>query len=88
MRNPDIKDEVRAYIVDSFLAESAVPLNDQDDLLALLDSLQLLRMVIDFERRYSLKVATEELTAGNFGSVEKLAAFLGRKQVTPCAASM
>ncbi len=76
----EIEQKVRAYIVESFLAEDDVEqFRDTDDLTTLLDSLQLLRMVVVLESFFSIKVQDSELTVENLGSVEKIAAFLARK---------
>jgi acyl carrier protein len=76
----EIAQRVRAYIVESFLADDdAEQFHDHDDLTTLLDSLQLLRMVVALESSFSIKVQDSELTVENLGSVEKIAAFLARK---------
>jgi acyl carrier protein len=76
----EIEQRVRAYIVESFLADDdAEQFRDTDDLTTLLDSLQLLRMVVALESFFSIKVNDGELTVENLGSVEKIAAFLACK---------
>jgi acyl carrier protein len=76
-----IKDTIREYVTDSFLAEGQTALiQDDDDLMEVLDSLQVLRMVADLENRFSIQVDNSDLTPENFGSVERLAAFIARKQ--------
>jgi acyl carrier protein len=77
----DIKDTIRSYVTDSFLAEGqTATLQDEDDLMEILDSLQILRMVADVEKRFSIQVDNSDLVPENFGSVERLAAFIERKQ--------
>jgi len=72
---------VRDYILRSFLNNGAeADLRNDEDLLTVLDSLQILRMLIDLEVEYSIKVDNSELTPENLGTVEKLAAFIARKQ--------
>lgn len=71
---------VRDYILRSFLSNgSAANLRTDEDLLMVLDSLQILRMLIDLEVEYSIKVDNSELTPENLGTVQKLAAFIERK---------
>jgi len=71
---------VRDYILRSFLNNGAeASLRNDEDLLMVLDSLQILRMLIDLEVEYSIKVDNSELTPENLGTVEKLAAFIERK---------
>ena len=77
----DLKDTIRNYVTDSFLTEGqTATIQDDDDLMEVLDSLQILRMVADVEKRFSIQVDNSDLTPENFGSVEKLAAFIQRKQ--------
>jgi acyl carrier protein len=76
----EIERTVRAYILDAFLAEEdAETFRDDDDLLTLLDSLQLLRMVVALEGRYAFKVQDSDLSPDNLGSVQKVAAFVAHK---------
>jgi acyl carrier protein len=77
----EIEEKVRAYICESFLPEEeAEKLRDEDDLLRVLDSLQLLRMVVQFESTFAIKVHDGDLTPENLGSVKKVAAFVVRKR--------
>ena len=61
------------------LGGEAESLGDDDDLLKMLDSLQILRMLIDMERQFSIHIPNSELMPENLGSVTKLANFIGRK---------
>jgi len=74
-----IVEHVRAHVLDYFPAEAAARFHDDTDLLTLLDSLQVLRMLIALEATYSIKVKDSELSPANLGSVEKVAAFIARK---------
>jgi acyl carrier protein len=47
-----------------------------------LDSLQILRMIIDLETEHAIKVENSELTPENLGTVERLAAFIEKKRQT------
>jgi acyl carrier protein len=76
-----IADSLRGYILSSFLSNGqGTSLRIDDDLLMVLDSLQVLRMLIDLEVEYSIKVDNSELTPENLGTIEKLAAFIARKR--------
>jgi acyl carrier protein len=76
-----IEQAIRAYIVDSFLApDDDASFSSDDDLLAILDSLQILRMLLDLEEQYSIRVENSELTPENLGTVRSLAAFIAHKQ--------
>jgi acyl carrier protein len=75
------KDRIRTYVTNSFLTGGqTATLQDDDDLMEVLDSLQILRMVTDLEGEFSIHVDNGELTPENFGSVDRLAAFIARKQ--------
>ena len=75
----NIEDKVKTHIVESFLsAADAQAFRNDDDLLAILNSLQILRMVIDLERSFSIKIDNSELTAENLGSVEKISALIAQ----------
>jgi len=51
-----------------------------DDLLSILDSLQILRMLLDLEAQYAIKVENSELTPDNLGTISRLANFIARKR--------
>jgi acyl carrier protein len=74
------EETVRDYIVERYLTpEDALAFSNDDDLLTLLDSLQILRMLIDLESQFSIRVANSELAPENLGTVSKVAAFIERK---------
>ena len=86
----DIEETIHNYIQSSFLADgqstgvgsgnSADGLGTNDDLLAILDSLQILRMLLDLEAEYSIKVENSELTPDNLGTISRLASFIAKKR--------
>jgi acyl carrier protein len=79
-----IADSLRDYIASSLLSDGqGTNLHDDDDLLMILDSLQVLRMLLDLEAKYSIKVDNSELTPENLGTIERLAALIARK-VSAC----
>ena len=76
----EIESRIRGYIVESFLSPTqAQAFGDDEDLLKVLDSLQILRLVVHVESSFGTKIADGELTAENLGSVRKLAAFVSAK---------
>jgi acyl carrier protein len=76
----EIAERVRTYIVDSFLEEpQAAALQNSDNLLIVLDSLQLLRLVVQLEPWFGVKVDDSELTQENFGSIDRIADFVARR---------
>jgi acyl carrier protein len=75
-----LENRVRAQIVEMFLTEAqAETLQSDTDLLGVLDSLQILRLVLDLEAQFGVKIADSDLTLENFSSVARIAAFIGRK---------
>lgn len=79
MKTASVEDQVRSYIVESFLPQGEA-LQDDDDLLTVLNSLQVLRMVIDLESTFGIAIDNSDLTPENIGSVENLAAFIAGKR--------
>lgn len=78
----EIEGKVRAFILESFLGEkAAATFGNDDDLLTVLDSLQILRMVITFEGVFGIRIEDGELTAENLGSVRRVAALVARKRL-------
>ena len=76
----EIAERVRSYIADSFLEEpQAAALQNGDNLLNVLDSLQLLRLVVQLEPWFGVQVDDRELTPENFGSIDKIADFVARR---------
>jgi acyl carrier protein len=79
----DVRDELRAFIVDNFLyMHPDVELADHDDLLArgLIDSLGFVELVEEVQTRYGLDVADVDITEENFGSIDAIVAYVGRKR--------
>jgi acyl carrier protein len=74
-------DHIHAYIREAFLTpEDTLVLGADDDLLELLDSLQVLRMITDLEAKYGIKFQNSEMTPENLGSISKLASFVESKR--------
>lgn len=78
--NP-IEQSIRRSIA-GYLDDGAAPatVDNDTDLLTLLDSLQILRTLLDLEAEYSIKVENSELTPENLGTIGRLAELIDRKQ--------
>jgi acyl carrier protein len=77
----EIEDKVRTFILHSLLPESAAQtFGKDDDLLKVLESLQILRMVITFEGLFGIQIEDRDLSPENLGSVRKVAALIARKR--------
>ncbi|TPV95918.1 MAG: hypothetical protein B7733_07445 [Myxococcales bacterium FL481] len=77
--NPATK--IHDFILGSFRAEGQdVSITGSDDLLDLLDSLQLLRLIMELEAYYTIKVDNGDLTPENVGTIDKLAAYIDTRR--------
>jgi acyl carrier protein len=75
----EIEDRVGTFVVGSFLADGTAAPGRDDDLFAILDSLQVLRTVVWIEEQFGVKVTDGDLTAENLGTVARVAAFIGSR---------
>jgi acyl carrier protein len=78
-----IKDEVRAYVVDSFLMrKKAERLQDDTSFLAqgILDSTGVVELVSFLEETYGIQVADEEMVPENLDSLSAIEAYVQRKR--------
>lgn len=78
-----VKQAIRAYLVDTFLfGEGGDDLADDASLLeaGIIDSTGVLEVVAMLEGQYGIGVDDEELVPENFDSVERLVAFVQKKQ--------
>jgi acyl carrier protein len=72
---------LRDYINNSLsTSEETLSLADDDDLLEVLDSMQILRLVMELEGKYAIKFDNGELTPDNLGSIRKLTEFVNSKR--------
>jgi acyl carrier protein len=76
-----IREWIQKYVADCVLAAglTSTP-RDDDDLLQVLDSLQVLRMMLELEKEFSICVDNADFSPENIGSIERLAAYVARKQ--------
>jgi acyl carrier protein len=80
MMTTEIEERVRQFVLASFLSDTAPEaFRNDDDLFLLLDSLQILRLVVHVESTFGIKVEQPELSADNLSSVQRIAAFVCRK---------
>lgn len=78
----DIRQELREFVVKSFLFGQDQQLSDDASFLeaGIVDSTGVLELVAHLEGRYGIKVADEELIPDNLDSIEALARFIERKR--------
>jgi len=81
MDHTTIQQKIRDYLVASYVpGDEGQGLQNDDDLLLVLNSLQLLRMVIDVEGMFEVSIDNSEMTPENLGTIENIATFVQRKQ--------
>jgi acyl carrier protein len=79
----DVRLAIRNYIEDNLLyMHPDLEVQDSDDLLSLgvIDSLGFVELVEEVQSRYGIDVQDVEITEDNFGSVDAIVAFIGRKR--------
>jgi acyl carrier protein len=79
----DVTTEIRAYIVERFLfGQQSDRLTNSASFMEqqLVDSTGILEVVMFLESRYGIKVADDELIPENLDSIDRIAAFVRRKQ--------
>jgi len=78
-----LRQELRAYVDEAFLyLHPDVELADDDQFLELgvIDSLGFVELVEEVQSRYGIAVDALEITEENFGSIDALVAFVGRRR--------
>jgi acyl carrier protein len=78
-----MQQQIRSFILTSFLfTDDESRLKNQDSLLeqGIMDSTGVLELVGFLESQFGIKVADEELVPDNLDSVDRIVAFVGRKQ--------
>ena len=82
MNETEVRRQLRAFIEDNFLyLHPGLELGDGDDLLArgVLDSLGFVELVEEVQASYGIVVDDVEITEENFGSIDAIVGFIGRK---------
>lgn len=77
-----IRDKLRAYVVENYLFGQDGNLGDADSFLELgiIDSTGVLELVSHLEDEFTISIDSEEIAPENFDSIERLTAFVLRKQ--------
>ena len=69
------------YINTAFSTEERpLSLTTEDQLLEALDSMQVMRLVIELEAKYGIRFDNGDMTPDNLGSIAKVAAFVNSKR--------
>jgi acyl carrier protein len=78
---PSIEQQLRDYIAEKILLASRFPYRDETSFLesGIIDSVNLLEILLHIEKVYQITVADHEIVPDNFDSVTKIADFIRRK---------
>ncbi|HET9950833.1 MAG TPA: acyl carrier protein [Candidatus Eisenbacteria bacterium] len=90
LQSTSVADELRAFILETFLpGESETTLLDDDLLIegGIIDSGSVMELVAFLEERYELRVADDDLVLENFATIGALARFVGVRVKRPCGSS-
>lgn len=77
-----IKNEIRAYIIENFLFGDDHGLDESTSFLAngIIDSTGILELVAFLEEKYAIRIDDEELLPEHLDSIDKAAVFVSRKR--------
>ncbi|MEO6186763.1 MAG: acyl carrier protein [Steroidobacteraceae bacterium] len=79
----DEKTKIRQFILKNYLfSTDEGALKDEVSLMqaGIIDSTGVLELIMFLEEQFAVKVSDEEMTPDNLDSVERIAAFVGRKR--------
>lgn len=78
---PSIEQQLRDYIAEKILLTSRFPYQDETSFLesGIIDSLNLLDLLLHIEHAYHISVGDEEIMPDNFDSVSRVANFIRHK---------
>jgi acyl carrier protein len=78
----DIQARVRKHIAETILMTSTLSVGDDDSLLEqnVLDSLAVLDLTEFLQKEFGIKIESDELLPENLDSLNRIAAFVSRKQ--------
>ena len=78
----NLRKQIRAFIVQNFIVETATDLKDDDSLLQLqiVDSTGFLELIHFIEETFAVKVADDEMVPENLETIDNIAQFVTRKR--------
>ncbi len=81
--------EVREFVINNFLFGDGSSLQDDKSFLdsGIIDSTGMLELIMFLEQTYGIKIEPEEMVPENLDSVNRVAAFVAKKQVPESAAA-
>ncbi len=77
-----IKEVLRKHIAETILFSKEYPYSDNDSFLenGVIDSMNVIELVLFLEQHFEIQVADHEIIPDNFDSIERLANFVQTKQ--------
>jgi acyl carrier protein len=77
----DIKNKIKVFIINYFVKESGIELNDETSFLdeGIIDSTGVMELVAFLEETFAIKLEDDEIIPDNFDSINKLIQFVQRK---------
>jgi acyl carrier protein len=77
-----IEQRLRHFIIENFYVSDAAALANDTSLIdgGYVDSTGMLEVIAFLESEFSIQVAEEELVPGNFETIDRIAAYVTRKQ--------
>jgi acyl carrier protein len=80
MQTVEIEQDIRGFLVETFLFGNAEKLQNDEPLLGkVIDSHGVVELVVFLQDRFSITVEDEEVVSENLDSVNRVAAFVARK---------
>jgi len=81
--------EIREFVINNFLFGDEASLQDDKSFLdsGIIDSTGMLELIMFLEQTYGIKIELEEMLPENLDSVNKVAAFLAKKQAPEAVAA-
>jgi len=81
--------EIREFVINNFLFGDEASLQDDKSFLdsGIIDSTGMLELIMFLEQTYGIKIEPEEMLPENLDSVNKVAAFLAKKQAPEAVAA-
>ena len=79
--NSDIKDQITKFLLNSFVKESGLVLDDDTSFLeeGIIDSVGVMELVAFLEQTFGFRVEDEEIIPDNFDSINKLLKYIQLK---------
>ena len=80
MQTADIQQDIRDFLVNNFLFQRSEALRDDEPLLGnIIDSTGVVHFVMFLQEHFAITVEDDEVTTDNLDSLQKAAAFVGKK---------